>query len=82
MIVIEICLGSSCYVKGANQVVESVKQCIKKNDWTNFVVLKGAFCMGNCSNGLGLRINNEIIHDCSLTNLVETIERAIRKSLT
>ena len=82
MIVIEICLGSSCYVKGANKVVETVKAYIKENDWDHLIELKGAFCMGNCSDGLGLRINGEIIHDCCQENLVFKIKQAVGKYLT
>ena len=52
MVTIEICIGSSCFVKGSNEVVELLKNYIAEHHLEEKVQLKGAFCMGQCTKGL------------------------------
>lgn len=72
MVIIEVCIGSSCYVRGANNVVEYVNSWIEQFQWEEKVKVKGAFCMGLCSQGLGVKINGDAISGLGLHN-VETV---------
>ncbi|MCI5773517.1 MAG: (2Fe-2S) ferredoxin domain-containing protein [Erysipelotrichaceae bacterium] len=75
MITLEICIGSSCYVKGSNQVVKIVNDLIKENSWEDKVEVKGSFCMQACQGklGLGIKINGEIIEGVNLQNAKQII---------
>jgi len=44
-----ICVGSSCHLKGSEDVVKILKQLMEKENLNRNVTLKGSFCMGNCS---------------------------------
>ncbi len=81
MVVVEICVGSSCYVKGSNQVVQIVKEMINKNNWQDLVEIKGAFCMQMCTDGLGVKINGKPIDKLGLHNAEEVIKEIISKEL-
>ncbi len=81
MVTIEICIGSSCYVKGSNQLVEMVKQMIIDNNWQEKVVLKGSFCMGVCAQGLGVKINGNILQGIGLHNAKDEITKEVTQNL-
>jgi len=61
-----ICLGSSCFSRGNRDVVQFIKEYLKKNHLDDKVVFKGARCLGHCSNGPNLIINGKIIEGVSL----------------
>ncbi|MCT4631142.1 MAG: (2Fe-2S) ferredoxin domain-containing protein [Firmicutes bacterium] len=57
--VIEICIGSACHVKGSYEVINTFKRLVEENGLKDRVELKSSFCLGNCSDGPSVRINNE-----------------------
>ncbi|MFN3691635.1 MAG: NAD(P)H-dependent oxidoreductase subunit E [Fervidobacterium sp.] len=68
-IVIEVCMGSSCHLKGSFEIVNKVKQILGQMENVNHsVVLKGSLCMGLCSQGVNVRINDYIISNLSPSN--------------
>jgi NADH:ubiquinone oxidoreductase subunit E len=82
MVIIEICIGSSCYVRGANNVVEHVNAWIEQFQWEEKVKVKGAFCMGLCSQGLGVKINGHAISGLGLHNIDTLLLPLIQQELT
>ena len=44
---ITICIGSSCHLKGSRTIIQKLE-------------LNGSFCMGECSNGVCVKINDEL----------------------
>lgn len=74
MQVIEICVGSSCFVKGSNELVLILKKYLEENNLEEKVQLKGAFCMGQCAKGLGVRVNGKLLEGVTLSNALEMIE--------
>jgi len=63
---IEICIGSSCYVKGSDKVVLLVKEILVNRGLDAKVELKGSFCMNACTQGIGVKIDGKMIrkHAC------------------
>ncbi len=58
---ITICVGSSCHLKGAEDVIKKFKELIEKENIGAKIVLKGSFCMGKCSeDGVTVKIGDEI----------------------
>lgn len=58
--IISVCIGSSCHLKGARQVVEGLQQLVKSNDLDDKITMKGQFCMGNCVNGVSVMVDSEL----------------------
>lgn len=56
---IVICIGSSCHLKGARQVVEQLQTLIQENNLIDEVELSGTFCMGNCQNGVCVTVDGK-----------------------
>lgn len=59
--IIKVCIGSSCHLKGSREVVEKFQQLIEKHQLDKEINLIGKFCMGECQKGVNVEINKKII---------------------
>jgi NADH:ubiquinone oxidoreductase subunit E len=73
----EICLGSSCFSRGNKDVVQFIKEYLKKNHLDDKVIFKGARCFGNCSNGPNMRINGKIIEGVDISRVEKVLEEEL-----
>ena len=46
MLVVQICVGSSCHLKGSQQIVELMQKAVEEYNLDGDVVLVGSFCVG------------------------------------
>lgn len=56
---ITVCIGSSCHLKGSRPVVEAIQNYIFENKLKDSIELCGAFCMGNCKEGVCVTIDDD-----------------------
>lgn len=56
--IITVCIGSSCHIKGSKQVVEQLRALVAENCLDHLISLTGAFCMGECMNGVCVKIDD------------------------
>ncbi|WP_434629822.1 (2Fe-2S) ferredoxin domain-containing protein [Thermoanaerobacterium thermosaccharolyticum] len=56
--VITICVGSSCHLKGSYDVINELKKFIKDYNLEDRVELKADFCMGNCLRAVSVKIDD------------------------
>ncbi len=52
---IKVCVGSSCHLKGSYDVIQTLKDIIKKYDVEDLVELQASFCLGHCSKGVNVK---------------------------
>lgn len=57
---ITVCIGSSCHIKGSRTIVEELQGLIAAKNLSDKIQLSGAFCMGNCVNGVSVKIDDEL----------------------
>ncbi|MBR1851303.1 MAG: (2Fe-2S) ferredoxin domain-containing protein [Bacteroidales bacterium] len=50
--IIKVCVGSSCHLKGSYDVIEAFKRVLKKYDVEDLVDLQASFCLGHCAKGV------------------------------
>ncbi len=72
--VMEICLGSSCFSRGNREVVQFIKDYLRKNHLDDRVIFKGARCLDHCSNGPNLVINGRVIQSVTLEKVEAILE--------
>ena len=61
MLVVQICVGSSCHLKGSQQIVELMQKAVDEYKLDGDVVLVGSFCVGKCNReGVTVQINDDI----------------------
>ncbi|MBE6673192.1 MAG: (2Fe-2S) ferredoxin domain-containing protein [Ruminococcaceae bacterium] len=62
MVIVQICVGSSCHLKGAPEIVAMLQNEVAQNGLEDDVVLAGSFCTGQC-NRVGVTITvNDTVH--------------------
>lgn len=57
---ITICIGSSCHLKGSRTIIQKLEELITARQLNNEIELNGSFCMGECANGVCVKINEEL----------------------
>jgi len=60
MVVVTVCVGSSCYVRGSDRVAEVLQRLIDEHGLNGRVEINGAFCMEHCSLGVTVRVNDRV----------------------
>lgn len=61
MLIIQICIGSSCHLKGSPEIVQLFQNAIAEHHIEDDVVLTGSFCIGKCNRvGVTVQINDDV----------------------
>ena len=59
--IIQICVGSSCHIKGSAEIVELLQNAVAENHLEQDVTLAGSFCTGQCNRvGVTIQVDEEI----------------------
>ena len=58
---VQICVGSSCHLKGTAVIVSRINQIIEAQHLENDVILTGSFCAGKCNReGVTIQVDDDI----------------------
>ena len=80
--VIQVCVGSSCHLKGSQDIVELLQAAIERENIGDDVVLAGNFCIGKCNrNGVTVQVDDEIHVGITKENFREFFAEHIRSKL-
>lgn len=80
--IISVCVGSSCHLKGSYDVIELFKSAIASNNLEDKVTLKATFCLGKCGvAGVTVKIDNEIITGVTTENFDEVFKNNVLANL-
>ncbi len=61
MLIIQICVGSSCHLKGSADIVELLQKSIDEYHLEDDVTLTGSFCIGQCNRvGVTVQVNDDV----------------------
>ena len=59
--IIKVCVGSSCHLKGSETIVELLQSAIAEHHIEDEVVLTGSFCIGKCNRvGVTVQVNDDV----------------------
>ena len=79
---VTVCVGSSCHVKGARDVIERFIKLLKDRGLEERIALEGSFCMERCGEGVNWRIGEELITSASADEAVEELEKRLVELLS
>ena len=57
---ITICIGSSCHLKGSRSVIQGLEKKIRENNLASKIELNGSFCTGECEKCVCVKIDEEL----------------------
>ena len=59
--IIQICVGSSCHLKGSPEIVELLQKGVEEYQLQDRVTLAGSFCIGQCNRvGVTIQVDDEV----------------------
>lgn len=59
--IIQVCVGSSCHLKGSPEIVELLENAVTEHHLENEITLAGSFCIGKCNRvGVTVQIDDDI----------------------
>ena len=59
--IIQICVGSSCHIKGSAEIVELLQTAVAEHHLESEVTLAGSFCIGKCNRvGVTVQVDEEV----------------------
>ena len=79
MIEVQICVGSSCHLKGAYDVVQIFQEMVKTHQLEDRINLKASFCQKNCTKGVTITVGDRKINYVSPDNARQVFEREFLK---
>ncbi len=82
MLIVQICVGSSCHLKGSSDIVELLQERIDAHKLQDDVTLVGSFCIGKCNRiGVTVQVNDDIHVGVTRENFSEFFKEHILKPI-
>jgi NADH:ubiquinone oxidoreductase subunit E len=61
MLFVQICVGSSCHLRGSMDIVDLFEEAVKEHHLEDEVVLSGSFCIGKCNLvGVTVQVDDDV----------------------
>ena len=78
--IIQVCVGSSCHLKGSADIVELFQNSIQEYKLEGEITLAGSFCIGKCNRiGFTVQIDDEIHTGVTRENFKEFFTEKVLK---
>ncbi|MBR5202439.1 MAG: (2Fe-2S) ferredoxin domain-containing protein [Clostridia bacterium] len=76
--IIQICVGSSCHLKGSPEIVELFQKAIEQNHLEDEITLAGSLCIGKCNRvGVTVQVDDEVHIGITKENFKEFFQENI-----
>jgi len=72
-----LCMGSACHQAGVYEVLPKLQQLLAENGLNELIELKGAFCLGPCTEGIVVKYGDKLFKHLNPAN----IERQFRMKI-
>ncbi len=76
--IIQICVGSSCHIKGSPEIVELLQSAVAEHHLENEITLAGSFCIGKCNRvGVTVQVDDEVYTGVTKDGFKEFFQNAV-----
>ena len=80
--IIMICVGSSCYLKGSSDIVKLMQENIASEKLEDDIALTGSFCTGRCNRvGVTVTVDDEVYTGITPETFNEFFEDKVMKHI-
>ena len=80
--IIQICVGSSCHIKGSPEIVELLQAAVAEHHLESEVTLAGSFCIGKCNRvGVTVQVDDEVYTGVTREGFKEFFQQAVLTKL-
>lgn len=81
MIIINVCIGSACHLKGSYKVIKRLQSIISEKGLSNKVSVRAAFCLGECTKAVAVRVNDDDVVSVVPEKVDEFFEKYIERRI-
>lgn len=75
-----VCIGSSCHLKGSYDVIKGFQELIESNQLADKVNLNASFCLGECTHGVTIKVDDRLITGLRKDNIKDIFDEHILKA--
>ncbi|MBS5660083.1 MAG: (2Fe-2S) ferredoxin domain-containing protein [Clostridiales bacterium] len=76
--VISVCIGSACHLKGSYKIISQLKEKITQHHLENDVTVNASFCLGECSSeGVSVKLDDNVVTGVTLENFEQFFENNV-----
>ena len=80
--IIQVCVGSSCHLKGSPEIVELLQKAVEEYHLEDEVALAGNFCIGQCNRvGVTVQVDDDIHVGITKENFKEFFRENVLEKL-
>lgn len=81
--IVQICVGSSCHLKGSEKLVELFKKEVEERKLDDEITLAGSFCTGKCNrDGVTVTVDDTVFTGVTPENFNTFFEDKIMKQIS
>jgi len=74
---VNVCVGTSCFLKGSQEILASMGDKIEQEDWNDRINLKATFCSETCSHGPTVTVGDRKIQKADMDMVVREVEKQL-----
>ena len=76
--IIQICVGSACHLKGSPEIVEMLQKAVAENHLKDEITLAGSFCIGKCNRvGVTIQVDDDVHTGITKENFKEFFQEHV-----
>lgn len=72
---VSVCVGTSCYLKGSQNLLHKIIREIEQKNWKNYFHVKATFCYERCDRGPTVRIGDTLLEHCTPEKVLDKLEK-------
>ena len=81
--IVQVCIGSSCHLKGSRDIVELMRSTIAEQHLEDEVTLAGSFCLGKCTTaGVSVLVDEQVVCGVTRENFSSFFDKYIKNGVT
>ena len=77
---VTVCVGTSCFLRGAQTLMRSLVDYIEEQGWDGVVGVEATFCFERCDSGPTVHVGEQTLHHCTLEMAREAIRSELARS--
>ena len=78
IMIVQVCVGSSCHLKGSPEIVELLQKAVEQNHLEDEITLAGSFCIGKCNRvGVTIQIDDDVHTGITKENFKEFFQENV-----
>lgn len=80
--IIQVCVGSSCHLRGSEEIVKLLQKAVEDNNLQHQVTLAGSFCIGKCNRvGVTVQVDDDVYTGVTTENFKDFFADNVLKKL-